>query len=378
MADVSVRKLVKKFGLMEVVHGIDFDVADREFVVLVGPSGCGKSTTLRMIAGLETVSDGEIHINGETVNDVPPRDRDIAMVFQDYALYPHMSVRQNLAFGLKMRNMPRAKIEDAVQRTADILQIRELLDRKPKQLSGGQRQRVAIGRAIAREPALFLFDEPLSNLDAKLRVEMRTQIKRLHIAFNATSIYVTHDQTEAMTLADRIIVLRSGIIEQVGSPNELYSQPANSFVAGFIGSPTMNFVDATLAQEGDTIWVVFDGGTRLPLPDAIRAQLTSHINRKVLFGVRPEHLTNVFTAEKRDGAGLVPLDIPVEIVEPLGADTLVFSRLGKTEIVSRVATTADLRPGEQIPVHVDMNAVHLFDPETGDRLARTVRRSNAP
>jgi multiple sugar transport system ATP-binding protein len=337
MADVSVRKLVKKFGLMEVVHGIDFDVADREFVVLVGPSGCGKSTTLRMIAGLETVSDGEIHINGETVNDVPPRDRDIAMVFQDYALYPHMSVRQNLAFGLKMRNMPRAKIEDAVQRTADILQIRELLDRKPKQLSGGQRQRVAIGRAIAREPALFLFDEPLSNLDAKLRVEMRTQIKRLHIAFNATSIYVTHDQTEAMTLADRIIVLRSGIIEQVGSPNELYSQPANSFVAGFIGSPTMNFVDATLAQEGDTIWVVFDGGTRLPLPDAIRAQLTSHINRKVLFGVRPEHLTNVFTAEKRDGAGLVPLDIPVEIVEPLGADTLVFSRLGKTEIVSRVA-----------------------------------------
>jgi multiple sugar transport system ATP-binding protein len=378
MADVSVRKLVKKFGLMEVVHGIDFDVADREFVVLVGPSGCGKSTTLRMIAGLETVSDGEIHINGEPVNDVPPRDRDIAMVFQDYALYPHMSVRQNLAFGLKMRNMPRAKIEDAVQRTADILQIRELLDRKPKQLSGGQRQRVAIGRAIAREPALFLFDEPLSNLDAKLRVEMRTQIKRLHIAFNATSIYVTHDQTEAMTLADRIIVLRSGIIEQVGSPNELYSEPANSFVAGFIGSPTMNFVDATLAQEGDTVWVVFDGGTRLPLPDATRSQLKSHIDRKVLFGVRPEHLTNVFTAEKRDGAGLVPLDIPVEIVEPLGADTLVFSRLGKTEIVSRVATTADLRPGEQIPVHVDMNAVHLFDPETGDRLAKTVRRSNAP
>jgi multiple sugar transport system ATP-binding protein len=263
MADVSVRKLVKKFGLMEVVHGIDFDVADREFVVLVGPSGCGKSTTLRMIAGLETVSDGEIHINGEPVNDVPPRDRDIAMVFQDYALYPHMSVRQNLAFGLKMRNMPRAKIEDAVQRTADILQIRELLDRKPKQLSGGQRQRVAIGRAIAREPALFLFAEPLSNLDAKLRVEMRTQIKRLHIAFNATSIYVTHDQTEAMTLADRIIVLRSGFIEQVGTPNELYSQPANSFVAGFIGSPTMNFVDATLAQQGDTVWVVFDGGTSI-------------------------------------------------------------------------------------------------------------------
>jgi multiple sugar transport system ATP-binding protein len=370
MAQVSVRNLVKKFGLLEVVHGIDFDVADGEFVVLVGPSGCGKSTTLRMIAGLESVTAGEISINGEPVNDVPPRDRDIAMVFQDYALYPHMSVRQNLAFGLKMRDTPRAKIEEVVRRTADILQIQELLDRKPKQLSGGQRQRVAIGRAIAREPALFLFDEPLSNLDAKLRVEMRTQIKRLHMAFNATSLYVTHDQTEAMTLADRIVVLRSGVIEQVGSPNELYNEPVNRFVAGFIGSPMMNFIDAELMEEGGVISVVFAGEQKLPLPAAARQSYNGHIGQKVVFGVRPEHLTNTFTADNRDGAGLVPLDIPVEIVEPLGADTLVFSRLGTSEIVSRISTTAGLRPGAMTRVHVDMTRTHLFDPETGARLGR--------
>ncbi|GLQ55113.1 ABC transporter ATP-binding protein [Devosia nitrariae] len=371
MAEVSVRKLIKRFGQFEVVHGIDFDVTDGEFMVLVGPSGCGKSTTLRMIAGLETVSDGEISINGELVNDVPPRDRDIAMVFQDYALYPHMSVKQNLGFGLKMRDMPRAKIEEAVQRTADILQIRELLDRKPKQLSGGQRQRVAIGRAIAREPQLFLFDEPLSNLDAKLRVEMRTQIKRLHIAFNATSIYVTHDQTEAMTLADRIVVLRGGVIEQVGTPDQLYNHPVNRFVAGFIGSPTMNFIDAELAESAGEASIVFNDGQTLPLTAAQRQSYASHKGQKVLFGVRPEHLTNVFTAENRGGAGLVPIEIPVEIVEPLGADTLVFSKLGGSEIVSRVAGSADLRPGTRIPVHVDMSRTHLFDPETGVRLTAT-------
>jgi len=368
MAEVSVRKLVKKYGNLEVVHGIDFDVGAGEFVVLVGPSGCGKSTTLRMIAGLETVSGGEILINGETVNDVPPRDRDIAMVFQDYALYPHMTVRQNLGFGLKMRDAPRAKIEEAVQRTADILQIRELLDRKPKQLSGGQRQRVAIGRAIAREPALFLFDEPLSNLDAKLRVEMRTQIKRLHIAFKATSIYVTHDQTEAMTLADRIVVLRNGVIEQIGSPADLYNTPANRFVAGFIGSPTMNFIDAQLKESGGTIAVAFEGGQALPLATRQAGAFREQVGRKVLFGVRPEHLTNTFTAETRDTGSIVPLDIPVEIIEPLGADTLVFSRLGGREIISRITTTAGVQPGGTTRVHVDMERTHLFDPETGVRL----------
>ena len=255
------------------MHGIDFEIGDREFCVLVGPSGCGKSTILRMIAGLESVSGGEVAIDGRVVNDDAPRDRDIAMVFQDYALYPHMSVRQNLGFGLKMRNAPRAEIAQAVAKTAEILQIESLLDRRPKELSGGQRQRVAIGRAIAREPELFLFDEPLSNLDAKLRVEMRTQIKRLHMAFDATSVYVTHDQTEAMTLADRIVALRDGRIEQVGSPDDLYARPANRFVAGFIGSPTMNFLPARLVAEGDGLFVVPAGGPRLPVAAVARRAL---------------------------------------------------------------------------------------------------------
>jgi multiple sugar transport system ATP-binding protein len=256
MAHVVVNGLIKKFGEFEAVHGVDFEIGDGEFAVLVGPSGCGKSTILRMIAGLETITGGTILIDEQVVNNIPPRDRDIAMVFQDYALYPHMSVRQNLGFGLKMRGTPRPKIEAAVQKTAQILQIEELLDRKPKELSGGQRQRVAIGRAIAREPVLFLFDEPLSNLDAKLRVEMRTQIKRLHMAFKTTSIYVTHDQTEAMTLADRIVALRNGHIEQIGTPSELYAKPRNLFVAGFIGSPTMNFLPARLAADNGALLVL--------------------------------------------------------------------------------------------------------------------------
>jgi multiple sugar transport system ATP-binding protein len=368
MAQVSVRQLVKSYGQLEVVHGIDFDVGDGEFVVLVGPSGCGKSTTLRMIAGLETVSGGDISINGESVNDVPPRDRDIAMVFQDYALYPHMSVRQNLCFGLKMRNVPKDRIADAVGRTAAILQIEELLDRKPKQLSGGQRQRVAIGRAIAREPALFLFDEPLSNLDAKLRVEMRTQIKRLHMAFTATSLYVTHDQTEAMTLADRIVVLRSGVIEQVGSPEQLYSEPISRFVAGFIGSPMMNFLNARLVRQEGALVVVPEGGPPLAVPEHLAPRYARHVDRSVIFGIRPEHLTNTWTEENRDGRGLVPMELPVEIVEPLGADTLVFSRLGKTEILSRLSSTARLPVGGKMRIHADMNRMHLFDPETELRL----------
>jgi multiple sugar transport system ATP-binding protein len=368
MAQVSVRQLVKKYGQLEVVHGIDFEVGSGEFVVLVGPSGCGKSTTLRMIAGLETVSGGDIRINGESVNDVPPRDRDIAMVFQDYALYPHMSVRQNLGFGLKMRNVPRAQIAEAVRRTAAILQIEELLERKPKELSGGQRQRVAIGRAIAREPALFLFDEPLSNLDAKLRVEMRTQIKRLHMTFNATSLYVTHDQTEAMTLADRIVVLRGGVIEQVGSPEQLYDEPANRFVAGFIGSPMMNFLAARLVDQGGVLTVVPEGAAPLQVPQHLVPRYAGYAGRSVIFGIRPEHLTNTWTEENRDGLGLVPVEIPVEIVEPLGADTLIFGRLGESEIVSRLANAARLPAGSKTRVHADMNRMHLFDAQSGARL----------
>jgi multiple sugar transport system ATP-binding protein len=365
MAHVVVRQLVKKYGDLQVVHGVDFEIGDAEFVVLVGPSGCGKSTILRMIAGLEPVTSGEIIVDDRVVNDDAPRDRDIAMVFQDYALYPHMSVRQNLGFGLKMRKTPRADIAAAVEKTAEILQIQALLDRKPKALSGGQRQRVAIGRAIAREPALFLFDEPLSNLDAKLRVEMRTQIKRLHMAFKATSVYVTHDQTEAMTLADRIVALRDGRIEQVGSPDDLYARPANRFVAGFIGSPTMNFLDAKLVAEGDGLSVIPAGGPRLDVPVSRVDRYRPHVGNPVILGIRPEDLTNTWTEESRDGSGVVPLDLPVEIAEPLGPDTLIFSRIGDAEVICRISAVSAPAIGSTMRLHAHLNHMHLFDPESG-------------
>jgi multiple sugar transport system ATP-binding protein len=368
MAHLTVRNLVKNYGALEVVHGINFEITDGEFVVLVGPSGCGKSTILRMIAGLESISGGEIAINDRVVNDDPPRDRDIAMVFQDYALYPHLTVRQNLGFGLKMRNTPRAKIDEAVNRTADILQIGQLLDRRPKQLSGGQRQRVAIGRAITREPQLFLFDEPLSNLDAKLRVEMRTQIKRLHMAFKATSMYVTHDQTEAMTLADRIVALRDGRIEQVGTPDELYARPVNRFVAGFIGSPTMNFLDAKLVEAEGRLWVVPAGGPRLPVPEARVPRYRPHEGRKVVLGLRPEDLTNTWTDASRNSAGVVPLDLPVEITEPLGSDTLIFSRIGESEVIARISAVAPPAVGSTLRLNAHLEHMHIFDPGSGDAL----------
>jgi multiple sugar transport system ATP-binding protein len=366
MAHVVVKNLIKKYGDLQVVHGIDFEINDGEFVVLVGPSGCGKSTILRMIAGLETVTGGEIVIDSEVVNDMPPRERDIAMVFQDYALYPHMSVRQNLGFGLRMRGAKRSAIEAAVKRTAEILQIETLLDRKPKALSGGQRQRVAIGRAIAREPELFLFDEPLSNLDAKLRVDMRTQIKRLHMTFKTTSIYVTHDQVEAMTLADRIVILRSGVIEQIGTPSELYRSPSNMFVAGFIGSPAMNFLDARLEANGDGLSVVPDSGVALKLPSHLAQKYGRHAGAKVVLGLRPEHLTNAWT--EQDRGALAPLPLKVEIAEPLGADTLIFSRIGEREIVCRVTPEAGAATGANITLQANMNHMHLFEPESGAAL----------
>jgi lactose/L-arabinose transport system ATP-binding protein len=318
MAHVVVKDLFKKYGDIEVVHGINFEIGAGEFVVLVGPSGCGKSTILRMIAGLETVTGGAIIIDGGVVNDMPPRERDIAMVFQDYALYPHMSVRQNLGFGLKMRGTPRGDIAAAVKRTAAILQIEGLLDRKPKELSGGQRQRVAIGRAIAREPQLFLFDEPLSNLDAQLRVEMRTQIKRLHMSFGATSVYVTHDQTEAMTLADRIVVLRDGNIEQVGTPLDLYNNPDNQFVAGFVGSPKMNFIPARIVERGEkgaTIELAGERPTRLTQP--LNGPVPEPGSR-VVVGVRPEHFGDA-------GKGDADLSVKVDIVEHLGGTSFVYA-----------------------------------------------------
>jgi len=361
MAQVVVKDLFKRYGEYQAVHGINFEIGDGEFVVLVGPSGCGKSTILRMIAGLETVTAGEILIDGDVVNDIPPRERDIAMVFQDYALYPHMSVRQNLGFGLKMRGTERGAIKAAVERTAAILQIEGLLDRKPRELSGGQRQRVAIGRAIAREPRLFLFDEPLSNLDAQLRVEMRTQIKRLHLNFRATSVYVTHDQIEAMTLADRIVALRNGVIEQVGTPEQLYTSPANRFVAGFIGSPKMNFLPGSLLGENGHLFATPAGAPEIRLP--VRDHDQARAGREVVIGIRPEHLTDSWTEHSREG--LVPIDLNVELSEPLGADTLVVSRIGEAEVVCRVSAASKPRAGSLLRIMADARHIHLFDPESG-------------
>ena len=366
MAHVVIKELIKKYGELEVVHGIEFEINKGEFVVLVGPSGCGKSTILRMIAGLETITAGKIVIDNQIVNDMPPRQRNIAMVFQDYALYPHMSVRQNIGFGLKMRGVSREGVAAAVKRTAEILQIENLLDRKPKELSGGQRQRVAIGRAIAREPALFLFDEPLSNLDAKLRVDMRTQIKRLHMAFKTTSVYVTHDQVEAMTLADRIVVLRDGVIEQIGTPAQLYGSPQSQFVAGFIGSPTMNFLKARLVGDGAELSVVPNGGVALKVPPRLMAACGAQVGKDVIFGIRPEHLTNALTEEDRGAQ--VPITLKVEIAEPLGADTLIFSRIGDQEVICRTTPEATTAPGVSMALKVNMNHMHLFDPDSGRAL----------
>ena len=314
MATVDIRGVHKAFGPTKVIHGVDISIEDEEFVVLVGPSGCGKSTLLRMIAGLEQINDGEIAIGGRIVNDVAPKDRDIAMVFQNYALYPHMTVYDNMAFSLKLRKAEKALIDQRVRQAADILGLNPYLERYPRQLSGGQRQRVAMGRAIVRDPQVFLFDEPLSNLDAKLRVQMRTEIKALHQRLKTTSIYVTHDQVEAMTMADRIVVMHDGIVEQVGSPLDLYDNPANTFVAGFIGSPAMNFFQGTLRRNGG-IWVEADDGTKLPAP----GEVGGSDGQKVVYGVRPEHLT------LSGGSNGVPAK--VEVVEPTGADTLVFSKI---------------------------------------------------
>ena len=356
MAEVSVRKVVKSYeGGVQAVRGIDLEIADEEFVVLVGPSGCGKSTTLRMIAGLEDISDGEIWIGGDVVNDVPPRDRDIAMVFQNYALYPHMTVFDNMAFGLKLRGTAKAEIKSRVDEAARILDITPLLGRKPKALSGGQRQRVAMGRAIVRNPKVFLFDEPLSNLDAKLRVQMRTEIKKVHQTVRTTTVYVTHDQVEAMTLADRVVVMNGGIIEQVGPPQELYHHPKTRFVAGFIGSPAMNFLPATL--DGGAIRL--EDGQVLPIPAARAERYKPHGNKPMLLGLRPEHMSET------PRAGSAPLKAMVDVVEPMGMETMVHFFVNGTPTVARVAPETPASPGAELPLHADMNNMHLIDPETG-------------
>ncbi|MGE3831233.1 MAG: ABC transporter ATP-binding protein [Parvibaculaceae bacterium] len=355
MASVDIRGIQKDYGPVKVLHGIDIAIADREFIVLVGPSGCGKSTLLRMIAGLEEVTKGSIAIDGGVVNDVRPKDRDIAMVFQSYALYPQMKVRDNMSFGLRMRGFAKPKIAVEVNAAAGILALENLLERFPRQLSGGQRQRVAMGRAIVRKPKVFLFDEPLSNLDAKLRVMMRTEIKGLHQRLQTTSIYVTHDQLEAMTMADRVVVMNEGRIEQMGKPLDLYDRPANQFVASFIGSPTMNFVDGTVRRKGGGVEMEA-GGASLPLPVAFDSKEGS----KLIFGIRPEHL-DVVAPDKG-------IPATVDVVEPTGAVTYIFARLGDIPVCAALNSRQLPRPGERIGLLPQEDRIHLFNVASGARI----------
>src|SRR5881392_3354678 len=359
MAQVVLKDLNKKFDEVHAVKGVNLTIRDKEFMVLVGPSGCGKTTTLRMVAGLEEITAGEIAIGDRIVNDLPPKDRDIAMVFQNYALYPHMSVYDNMAFGLKMRKFPKAEIQKRVQDAAEILGIQELLKRKPRQLSGGQRQRVAVGRAIVRHPQVFLFDEPLSNLDAKLRVQMRVELKRLHDRLETTAIYVTHDQVEAMTLGDRVVVMKDGWIQQVGEPLELYTKPSNRFVAGFIGSPAMNFVDVGI-QGSDSSLTAQGTGIRLAIPPVNASQLGPYKGQRVTLGIRPEDL---HIAAGGDQAGYV-FDAVVDVVEPLGSEILLDVRVGQNTIVARVEPTTRVKVHETTRLALTPDRAHFFDLRT--------------
>jgi multiple sugar transport system ATP-binding protein len=362
MAEVSLQRVVKKFGDVEAVRAIDLDIPDNEFVVLVGPSGCGKSTTLRMIAGLEELTSGDIRIGGEVVNDLPPKDRDIAMVFQNYALYPHMTAFENMSFGLRLRKFSKAEIKQRVEHAARILDITELLDRRPKALSGGQRQRVAMGRAIVRNPKVFLFDEPLSNLDAKLRVQMRTEIKRVHQKVKTTTVYVTHDQIEAMTLADRVVVMNSGRIEQIGTPQELYHQPRTRFVAGFIGSPAMNFIPCTLERNGGGMQVRLSQGIVLPVPAAKAARYANAAKRDLLFGLRPEHITE---ARRNGQSSPATFSVTLDVVEPMGMETMVFFTVNGIEVCGRVEPESARGAGESMTLQGNMDHMHLIDAATG-------------
>ncbi len=363
MADVTLRKVIKRYDDVEAVRGIDLDIADHEFVVLVGPSGCGKSTTLRMIAGLEDITDGDIMIGGDIVNDVPPKDRDIAMVFQNYALYPHMTVAENMSFGLRLKRYPKAEIKTRIDEAARMLDIVELVDRKPKQLSGGQRQRVAMGRAIVRNPKVFLFDEPLSNLDAKLRVQMRIEIKKVHQKVRTTTVYVTHDQVEAMTLADRVVVMNHGCIEQIGTPNDLYHNPATRFVAGFIGSPAMNFMPCRLEDVADKLQIRLTDRIAFPLPPkrAARYQNVAR-NERLLLGIRPEHITE---AKAHPEPGVETFDAVLDVTEPMGMETLIYLELEGVEICGRVNPNAGARDGGPLRLAVDLNNMHLLNEVTG-------------
>jgi multiple sugar transport system ATP-binding protein len=369
MSSLTIKDLRKSFGAVEVLKDINLEARPGEFVALVGPSGCGKSTLLAMIAGLESVSSGEIRIDGRLVNDVAPRDRDIAMVFQSYALYPTMTVRENMAFGMESRGVPRAEQEQAISRVAALLHIGPLLNRKPSQLSGGQRQRVAMGRALVRDPKLFLFDEPLSNLDAKLRVEMRTEIKKLHHRVSKTTIYVTHDQVEAMTLASRIAVMHKGVLQQFDDPQVIYESPSNMFVAGFMGSPSMNFLPAQMASlEGRpavSLTLGEGGETVLPLPPSARP--ANQGRAPVILGVRPEHFVVQHRAQPEQTV-LGRIHAPVEVVEPTGSETMVVLRLGSQEVTARYEPADTPKVGQTVEILVDMAKVCLFDPVTEARI----------
>ncbi len=369
MAEVRIENVTKVYpGDVLAVKNATLHIADRELMVLVGPSGCGKSTTLRMVAGLEEITEGTIFIGDRVVNDVPPKNRDIAMVFQNYALYPHMTVYNNMAFGLKLRGFKRKEIEERVRDAAQILGIGELLDRKPKALSGGQRQRVAVGRAIVRKPAVFLFDEPLSNLDAKLRLEMRAELNKLHTRLGTTMIYVTHDQVEAMTLGDRIAVMDEGELQQVAPPLELYDQPLNRFVAGFIGTPPMNFLEGGLVAEDGALFfqVSGDGGARLRLPEAFRGALGGHVGKPVCFGVRPECIRN--RAGMPDAADDAVLCVTIKVVEPLGDEMILYLSTGTQDLIAKVDAHEQAEVGQDMEIAINVARCHLFDADTGENL----------
>ena len=370
MASISLKDVNKVYpnGVHAVID-FNMEIADKEFIIFVGPSGCGKTTTLRMIAGLEDISSGELRVDGRLMNDVEPKDRDIAMVFQNYALYPHLTVYDNMAFGLKLHKVPRKEIDRAVREAARILDLTELLNRKPKALSGGQKQRVAMGRAIVRKPKVFLMDEPLSNLDAKLRVQMRAEIAKLHQRLGTTIIYVTHDQTEAMTLGTRIVVMKDGVVQQIDSPQNLYDKPCNLFVAGFMGSPQMNFLDATVRLSGDSAFLELQG-QRIPLPEAKASPLIDgdYDGRKVILGIRPEDLY-----EKREGYTFTDrgcdFRVTCDVYELLGAEVFLYFELGNSAVTARVEPDTKIRPGDELTVSFDTEKIHIFDKETEQAIA---------
>ncbi len=361
MARVILEHVVKIYpGNVKAVSDFNLEIEDSEFVVLVGPSGCGKSTTLRMVAGLEEITEGKIHIGERLVNDVPPKDRDIAMVFQNYALYPHMTVYDNMAFGLKLRKFKKSEIDKRVRDASEILGIDELLARRPKALSGGQRQRVAVGRAIVRKPSVFLFDEPLSNLDAKMRVQMRTEISRLHTKLETTMVYVTHDQVEAMTMGDRIVVMKDGLVQQVAAPTDLYDSPNNVFVAGFIGTPPMNFFDGVIRSENGKI--ILDEDTfRLEAPPEWKEDLAPYTDKKVVFGVRPEHVGSP-TAESTPG--LPKIQATVEVIEPMGSESYLYMNTGRNSFIARVDSHRICHVGDKLDLAVMLQKAHVFDAES--------------